>query len=292
MGNKSLAEMIIFNSIVQACVKNNGYSGLENKLTIELPAAYVIEKFFDDSDVTDFSYVISAFKKAPESFVYKYAGLDINSFDAEKQKAWFKDYIQKANKFTVYTLGNIKSKIQMNNRLKASLAGEFLDDINAVESVNADSAKEDNAVDEKLFTCEEFQDLVFITYAETLHNPEIEDELCQVHGVSNAVFWNRFYTLYEKVFLKRFEENNLLNEGFFTNEDIEKRIKDYGFDVLSDALIDDKYPEYPSKYLPYFIPAPDKREDEEYIQFRKREYELYSELCTKYGITPLRSTMM
>jgi hypothetical protein len=293
--NKELAELIIFNSIFEAVKETGDFSLLQDKLEIIEPRNTILDKFIDLNSNSDYAYLKKSFNRVPEEYTLKYAGISGN-FGARAQEEWFKNYTKNPNKYVVYILSSFLSKLRMNRKLREKINKDFLEYITSV--LDIDTASLDTSEDEKefLFSCEEFQDLIFITFAETIYNPEIEDDINTKFTRSNKLFWDRFNELYEKVFIKKFGENKLLEKGFFLDDVLMKYKKEYGFDVFDDALDKTIYPEYPKQYLPYFnfqdSKYQNKVNDEEYINFRKREFALYNDLCDKYGILKTRTKMM
>lgn len=76
---------------------------------------------------------------------------------------------------------------------------------------------------------------------------------------------------------------------------IEEDRKILGFELLEDVLNSSKYPKYPSHLMPYLnISYKQNRDecDDEYLDYRKREFSLYCELCDLYGIVGIREEMI
>lgn len=288
--NKELAEIIIFNSIFEA-IKGSGFYALQDTLEIIEPHNTEIDKFISLSSENDYTYLKKAFNTTPNNFTLKYAEITGN-FNAAAQEKWFRQYIEKPNKFVLYTISSFMNKLSMNDKLRRKIDSELLDLFKSVAENNLSEFNVTLDDKEYLFSCEEFQDLIFITFAETVYNPEIEDEINARFSKSNSLFWNRFNELYKNVFVAKFGENELINQGFFLDDVLMKYKKEYGFDVFEDALDATKYPIYPNNFLPYFNMRDkaylNKTNDEEYRQFRRKEFALYNDLCSKYGISPLR----
>lgn len=285
---KQLAQAVIFNSIFES-TKDYGFNGLQDNLKIITPSNLDIKMFLEKDD-SDYSYLMKAFRSVPENYTLQVAEVK-QPFNREAQKEWFKEYIKKPNKYVYNTLKQYINVLSRNLKRYNNLDKEFLDCI--MDSTEVEEIVFTKDPVKYLFTQKEFQDLVFITFAETVHNPELEDEINFSLYESNPLFWNRFTELYEKVFIPLFGENAVLNEGFFNSNRIKEGINKIGFGVLFDALVDNKYPQYPQKYLPYFNSMNEKYKnkinEEEYINFRNKEFSLYKELCSKYNITPRRS---
>jgi len=293
---KELAKLNIFNSIFES-VKEWGFAGLKEPLEIIPVDNKVIEKYFkvkdDTSDYTYFNY----FKTVPAKYTFELLGIPEN-FTVDEQKEWFKNYIKNPNSYVRSVLGTYANKLTMNARLKSKLDDEFLKCIEEAVDImpNNTATPSENKFNEE-FTNEEFQDLIFITAAETIYNPEIECELSNNFYNANALFWKRFNELYREAFMKKFKESKIVNDSFMLNEDIEKLKKKYGFELLEDAMKNSKYPIYQNKFQFYLnleertFEAREK-DKEEYEDFRRREFALYEDLCAKYGIVPRRTKIM
>lgn len=294
MLNRELAELIIFNSIFET-IKNGGFYLLQDKLEIVEPKNVILENFIDLSNTSDYAYLKKAFDRVPEEYTLKYANTSGN-FDSYAQEEWFKKYVESPNKYVIYTISVFTNKLRMNSRLKSRIDSEFLSYLESIITLDFEETASSTDDKEFLFSYKEFQDLVFITFAETIYNPEIEDDINTKFIRSNKLFWDRFNALYQKVFIKKFGENTLINKGFFLDNALMKYKKEYGFDIFDYALDTTIYPEYPRQYLPYFNVQDSKYKnkvnDEEYIEFRKREFALYNDLCNKYGILKIRLKMM
>ena len=291
--NKELAELIIFNSIFET-IKEGGFYLLQDKLKIIEPQSEILEKFIDLNGKSDYVYLKNSFGKVPDEYTLKYAGITSN-FNSYAQEEWFRNYVENPNKYVTYAISTFITSLSKNSKLKNKLDPEFLSYLASI--VNTDFKPFETSVDDKefLFSYEEFQDLLFITFAETIYNPEIEDDINTEFTISNKFFWDRFDELYKKVFIKKFGENDIINKGFLNL--LPKYKKKYGFELLDFALDTTIYPEYPKRFLPYFnFPTSkeykNKVNDEEYINFRKREFALYNDLCDKYGILKTRTKMM
>lgn len=291
---KEIAKLNIFNSIFES-TRYTGFEGLKAPLELIEIDNSLIGRFYDIDNNSDYIY-LNSFKSTPINYTLELAGISSN-FGVQEQKEWFKSYIANPNKFVLYVLSSYASKLAMNDKLKNKLDEEFLSCI--YDSIELSAADINTDVENKYnesFSSEEFQDLVFITFAETVYNPEIEDELNTRFAESNPTFWNRFYELYTTVFKKKYGESKIFNDSFFFNEYIQKEKDRLGFEMLEDALSDSKYPIYPSEFLPYLTLQDEtykkKVDNPEYIRFRQREFDLYNELCNKYGITPSRSKMI
>lgn len=293
MLNKELAEIIIFNSIFEN-IKKGGFNYLEDNLEIVEPQNTILDKFIDLNN-SDYAYLKKAFNKVPKEYTLKYAGIS-NNFNSSAQEDWFRKYVETPNKFVIYTISAFINSLIKNSRLKSKLDPEFLEYLASITGQDIKEFTNSEDTKEFLFSYEEFQDLIFITFAETIYNPEIEDEVNTKFSKSNKLFWNRFNELYRDIFIKKFGENDIINQGFFLDKSLMEYKKRYGFDIFDDVLDSSAYPQYPEKYLPYFnFPSKEynnKVNDEEYIDFRKKEFALYNDLCDKYGILKTRTKMM
>ena len=285
---KELAKLNIFNSIFEN-IKDKGFNGLQFPLTLVPLKDSEVIKLFKQTN-SDFMYFNESI---PLKYSLELANIN-NGFTIEQQKEWFKNYIKKPNKYVASKLKQYLAKLEMNSRLRNRLDEEFLTCVQ--ESVKQETKKFKVGGTTKFnqsFSNNEFQDLIFITCAETIYNPELEDDLSNNFAIANNIFWKRFNQLYIEVFKKKYGESVIIDDYFKQiKEDREK----YGFEILEYGLKKEIYPRYPYKYMPYLKVIDkeykNKKNEEEYISFRKTEFSLYQELCNKYCITLKRSKVL
>ena len=293
---KEIAKINIFNSIFQS-IKDSGFKGLQSTLEIIPVNNNELNNFFDlKNNNSDYIY-FNSFGTVPDEYTFKLAGISGN-FNEDNQKEWFKNYIKTPNKYVKYVLSTYVNKLSMNSKLKNKLDFEFLDCITkAINMDIKDINVNDNYAFNQSFTNEEFQDLLFITCAETIYNPEIEETISENFNASNSLFWKRFNELYKTAFKAKFGESNIINDSFLLNEQINKQKKLLGFEIIEESMINKKFPIYSNKFQFYLQFKDDafknrEREYEEYKDFRQKEFSLYNDLCDKYNINPIRTKMI